>query len=175
MCFTSHRLCDLRIILVIVWFTFFGVLCSGKLWYFSFPMESQFKMAMCNLWLVMMLQFIPLIDCTELQALKANDMRCMLEDREACKTAKGSHCEWCELPQGCYHIDLVKRLGSSCNGTERRQLKEVQDCGDIASEEKCLSFDHCRWCRSDVIYDGCFRAWEARRLPVQVFDCSKVS
>ena len=50
----------------------------------------------------------------------------------------------------------------------------VEDCGDVGLREKCLSLNHCRWCRSETLNDGCFQTLESRRLPVQVFDCVKV-
>lgn len=135
-------------------------------------------MAGYNAWWVIIflsLQVVSLMKCMELEGVRRNDSRCLFEDRKACKKAERSLCEWCELPQECYHRELVKKLGASCNGSQRRQLKEVQNCAAIADKERCFSFDHCRWCRSNVLDDGCFKALEARRLPFQVFDCNKVS
>ena len=110
-------------------------------------------------------------EAMELKARSANHSRCMFGDRFSCKSAHGSDCEWCELPQECYHKEMVEKLGANCNGSQQRKLKEVRDCADITNREKCCPFDHCRWCISDVLYDGCFKAWEARRLPSQVFEC----
>lgn len=140
--------------------------------------SMQRKVAFCSLWLrliILLLEHILSAEGMELQALRGDDMRCLFKDRDSCKKAQDNQCEWCELPQECYHLELVSKLGANCNGSQRRQLKVVEDCADIASKEKCVSLDHCRWCRSEALDDGCFRAWEARRLPIQVFDCSKVS
>eukprot|EP00250_Pteridium_aquilinum_P011311 c19984_g1_i1 orf=166-585(+) len=138
----------------------------------------QRKMALCSLWLgvvIMLLEHTILIKCIELSELRGNDMRCVFKDRLTCRKAQTDQCEWCELPQECYHLDVVSKLGANCNGSQRRQLKEVEDCADIAFMDTCLSLDHCRWCRSETLDDGCFRAWDARKLPIQVFECSKAS
>jgi hypothetical protein len=107
----------------------------------------------------------------ESEARSSNHSRCMFTDRGSCKSALGSSCEWCELPQECYRKEAVWKLGASCNGSQRRKLKELHDCADVIDEETCLRFDHCRWCLSDALPDGCFKAWEARKLPSQVYSC----
>ncbi|KAH7276795.1 hypothetical protein KP509_39G022000 [Ceratopteris richardii] len=113
--------------------------------------------------------------CLELGGVGGNDMRVTCEDRQTCETAQSKQCEWCELPEEYIHQDFVSKLGGNCNGSQIQPLKELEDCADISSKAKCLCLDHCSWCSSDVLNDGCFRAWEARKLPTQVFECTKGS
>ncbi|KAI5065531.1 hypothetical protein GOP47_0020226 [Adiantum capillus-veneris] len=131
-------------------------------------------MAFCSLWLgvIIMLNARALLTkCVELR----DNTRCIFNDKHTCEKAQSKQCEWCELPQECHHLAVVSKLGVNCNGSQRRRLKEVEDCASIASKDKCLSLDHCRWCRSESLDDGCFGAWEARKLPLEVFECTKGS
>ncbi|KAI5068912.1 hypothetical protein GOP47_0017257 [Adiantum capillus-veneris] len=103
-------------------------------------------------------------NCVELQ-VSNNLADCLFEDMDACNQAEGNLCKWSESSQKCYPK-------ANKQSFLRRQLKAVQDCSDVIYKDQCKSLEHCRWCRSEVLDDGCFKALEARRLPLQVFDCS---
>eukprot|EP00250_Pteridium_aquilinum_P006607 c16492_g1_i2 orf=214-639(-) len=138
-------------------------------------MDMQRKLAICSLWL----HFVILLhkhnlsaECMELRRRDSDTIDCLFEDRDSCNTAEKNLCKWCELSQKCYPMELIDKVGANRNRFSRRKLKQVQDCSDIIYKDECKSLEHCRWCKSEVLDDGCFKAWESRRLPVQVFDCS---
>eukprot|EP00249_Psilotum_nudum_P018981 c27051_g2_i1 orf=240-665(-) len=141
-------------------------------------MDKIRNFALCNAWLIIVFVMVQLVlqtESGELSWMRVHGEKCSYEDRDSCNGAKEQLCVWCELSQECYHSGLVSKLGASCQGSYRRKLSQIQECGNIATEEKCRSLNWCQWCKSEVVDDGCFRDWEARRLPNQVFACAKVS
>lgn len=141
-------------------------------------MDVQRKLVVCSWWLyfiILLHKHFLSANCMELQTPKNEVTGCLFEDRDSCNTAQNNMCQWCELSQKCFPKELARKAGANGISFSRRQLKEVQDCFDIIYKDQCKSLEHCRWCRSEVLDDGCFKTLEARRLPVQVFDCSNVS
>lgn len=100
----------------------------------------------------------------------SDEQDCLYEGQDACNRADLLGCVWCDLPRRCYSAARSLQLGAFCNSPLGKESAPIVNC-EVGGETACSAREECRWCRSEVLDDGCFSAKEALRLPSEIFAC----